>query len=454
MPIWFPWVALAMLGVIAVFVAILWVGQNPRRFSRPLGEAVEILRAGQVRVEKEMRDEAARGREETARRLHAFGESTSASVSRLAQLQHDRLEAFAGQISRLSEANEQRLDRLRETVEKQLAALQSENTKKLEEMRRTVDEKLQGTLERRLGESFRHVSERLEQVHKGLGEMQSLATGVGDLKRVLTNVKVRGTWGEVQLETLLEQVLGPGQFSKNVATRPGSAERVEFCINLPGRNPDLDEVVWLPIDAKFPQEDYERLVECQQRGDNPGVSEALRQLENRIKASAKDIRDKYLNPPHTTDFAILFLPTEGLYAEAVRRAGLVEALQRDHRVVVAGPTTLGALLNSLQMGFRTLAIEQRSSEVWKTLGAVKNEFGKFGGIIDKVQKKLQAASNEMDRARSKTKTIERKLRNVEALPAHETTRLLDTAAIDVDAAPTALHEDGEEDLAPADRDEA
>jgi DNA recombination protein RmuC len=263
--------------------------------------------------------------------------------------------------------------------------------------------------------------------------MQTLATGVGDLKRVLTNVKIRGTWGEIQLESLLEQVLGPEQYSKNVAPKPGSSDRVEFCINLPGRSEDGTETVWLPIDAKFPQEDYQRLVAGQEAGDLAAVASAQKQLETRIKACAKDIHDKYISPPHTTDFAILFLPTEGLYAEIVRHPELTEILQRQFRIVVAGPTTLGALLNSLQMGFRTLAIEKRSSEVWKTLATIKSEFGKFGGIIDKVQKKLQAASNEMDRAASKTRTIERKLRKVEALPTSETTDFLEGAGLELDS---------------------
>ncbi|MGD0783721.1 MAG: DNA recombination protein RmuC, partial [Candidatus Aminicenantales bacterium] len=294
------------------------------------------------------------------------------------------------------------------------------------------DEKLQGTLERRLGESFKLVSERLEQVHKGLGEMQTLASGVGDLKKVLTNIKVRGTWGEMQLGNLLEDILVRDQYAQNVATKPGSADRVEFAIKLPGRGDQDDQIVWLPIDAKFPKEDYERLVDASERGDLAAVEDAGRQLENRLKSEAKDIRDKYLDPPHTTDFAILYLSTEGLYAEVLRRPGLVATLQREYRVNVAGPTTLAALLNSLQMGFRTLAIEKRSSEVWNILGAVKNEFHKFGEVIDKVQKKIEEAGGVIEKARTRTRVIEKKLKTVQELPAAEAQTLLEIAGTPIE----------------------
>jgi DNA recombination protein RmuC len=263
------------------------------------------------------------------------------------------------------------------------------------------------------------VSERLEQVQRGLGEMQALASGVGDLKKVLTNVKTRGTWGEVQLGALLEQALAPSQFDTNVVTREGSDERVEFAVRLPGRGVQDERPVWLPIDAKFPQEDYQRLLDASERGEIEAVEAAGRQLEIRVKSCARDIHDKYLDPPHTTDFGILFLPTEGLYAEVLRRPGLADALQRDHRVAVAGPTTLWAILNSLQMGFRTLAIERRSSEVWTVLGAVKTHFGRFGELLSSVQKKLQEASNKMDAVSRQSRTIERKLRDVQELPAGE-----------------------------------
>jgi DNA recombination protein RmuC len=347
----------------------------------------------------------------------------------MASAQREQFDSFGQRITRLTESNEQRLELVRSTVDTRLKAIQDDNAVKLEKMRQTVDEKLQGTLDKRLGDSFKIVSDRLELVHKGLGEMQSLAQGVGDLKRVMTNVKARGTWGEVQLGSILEQVLAPDQYEKNVATKGGS-ERVEFVIRLPGSDDTGSEVVWLPIDAKFPQEDYLRLVEAADAVDEAGVAEAIKALVNRVKASAKDIHDKYINPPKTTDFAILFLPTEGLYAEVLRRPGLAEQLQRDYRVSLAGPTTLAALLNSLQMGFRTLAIQKRSSEVWSILGAVKQEFGKFGDVLDRVRKNIEAASKTIDDAGTRTRAIERRLRSVEALPAADAQALLPATLMD------------------------
>jgi DNA recombination protein RmuC len=323
----------------------------------------------------------------------------------------------------LSDANERRLEALRGTVDGRLERLQEESAKKLELMRQTVDEKLQGTLERRLNESFRLVSERLEAVQRGLGEMHTLAAGVGDLKKVLTNVKTRGTLGEVQLGAVLEQLLAPEQYVRNAAPKKDGGERVEYAVRLPGLEDGAGEVL-LPIDAKFPLEDYHRLVEAAERGDGDAVEAASRALEVRIRGCARDIHDKYLAPPRTTDFAILFLPTEGLYAEVLRRPGLVETLQRDHKVSLAGPTTLAALLNSLQMGFRTLAIQRRSSEVWRVLGAVKLEFGKFGEVIDKVERKLTEASNQLQHVGVRGRAIARSLREVETLPAHEAERVL------------------------------
>jgi DNA recombination protein RmuC len=325
-------------------------------------------------------------------------------------------EETAASLKSFSESNDRKLDAVRVAVEEKLQKIQEDNAARLEQMRQTVDEKLQGTLEKRLGESFQLVSERLEQVHKGLGEMQTLAHGVGDLKKVLSNVKVRGNWGEVQLGNLLEQVLSPDQYAANVRTREGSAESVEFAIRLPGRDDD-QPCVWLPIDAKFPQEDFLRLVEAQEKLDVQGIDEASRALEVRVRQCAQQICTKYLNPPTTTDFGIMFLPTEGLYAEVIRRTGVVELLQREHRVIVAGPTTLAAILNSLQMGFRTLAIQKRSSEVWSVLGTVKTEFSRFGGVIDKVRKKLQEATNVVDEAARRSRAVERTLRDVEELPA-------------------------------------
>ena len=325
---------------------------------------------------------------------------------------------LAATLDRLATSNEQRLGAIRDTVDGRLRALQDDNAQKLEQMRATVDEKLQSTLELRLGESFKLVSDRLEQVHRGLGEMQTLAEGVGDLKKVLTNVKTRGTWGEVQLGALLEQVLSPEQYAANVCPKGEGREVVEFAVKLPGQE-GADDTVWLPIDSKFPIEDYLRLVAAQEAADHDAVDEAGKAMEARVRMCAKDIRDKYIAPPRTTDFGVLFLPTEGLYAEVLRRPGLVEALQREYRVCVAGPTTLGAFLNSLRMGFRTLAIQKRSSEVWAVLSGVKTEFSKFGGVLEKVGKKLQEASNVVEKASTRTRAIERKLRNVEALPVAE-----------------------------------
>ncbi len=374
------------------------------------------------------RDEAASNarsvREEVSSSFKSLGDSLLARMTEIATLQKNQLEAFAQQLSALTQLNEQKLEKLRETVEERLKLLQSENSQKLEQMRATVDEKLQSTLEKRLGESFRLVSERLELVHKGLGEMQTIASSVGDLKKVLSNVKARGILGEIQLENLLEQILTVDQYAKNVATRKGSNDRVEFAIKLPARD-GTDDIVWLPIDAKFPLEDYQKLLEAQEQV-NPGlVDEFGKQLENRIKAEAKNIREKYIDPPNTTDFGILFLPVEGLYAEVLRRPGLCDLLQREYRVVITGPTTLAALLNSLQMGFRTLAIEKRSSEVWALLGAVKTEFGKFGLILEKTQKKLQEASHTIEDAAVRSRAIERKLRDVQELPAPEASAVLE-----------------------------
>jgi DNA recombination protein RmuC len=308
------------------------------------------------------------------------------------------------------------LEGVRAIVDLRLKEIQQDNAKQIDKMRATVDEKLQGTLEKRLGESFKLVSERLEQVHKGLGAMQQLASDVGGLQKVLSNVKTRGGWGEVQLGSLLEQVLTPDQFSRNVKTREDSADRVEFAIKLPGD--ENGTPVWLPIDAKFPTEDYQRLLAAQDKGDTVGIDDAMKNLEGQLKKSAKDICQKYINPPRTTDFALMFLPTEGLYAEAIRRVGLVEQVQRDCRVIFAGPTTLAALLNSLQMGFRTLAIQKRSSEVWNLLAGVKSEFAKFGDSLVKVKEKLDQASSDMDKVAVRSRAITKKLRDVEELPSN------------------------------------
>ncbi len=327
----------------------------------------------------------------------------------------DTLRTLADQLRALSDANERRLAEMRGTVEARLAALQEGNERRLEQMRATVDEKLHATLEQRLGESFRQVAERLEQVHRGLGEMQTLARDVGSLSRVLNNVKTRGTLGEVQLAALLEQVFTPEQYARNVETVPGSNARVDFAIKLPGRRDD-GAPMWLPIDCKFPRDDYERLLDAHERADRDGVEVAAKAIEHRLRVEARTIREKYLATPYTTDFGILFVPTEGLYAEALRRPGLVEALQREHRITLAGPTTLLATLTSLQMGFRTLALEKRSAEVWDVLGAVKTEFGKFGEVLARTRKKIDEASQSIDLAERRTRAMARELRAVEAMP--------------------------------------
>ena len=382
-----------------------------------------------------MRAESATGakqlREEVIVALTGITEATTKTMSEISNLQKTQLDAMSAAIAKLAELNEKKLEDVRLTVEGKLQSMQTDNAKQLEQMRQTVDEKLQGTLEKRLGESFKHVSERLELVHKGLGEMQSLATGVGDLKKVLTNVKTRGTWGEVQLGVLLEQVLNPDQYAANVATK-GGGERVEYAVKMPGNGTDKDEVLWLPIDAKFPIEDYQRLIDAQERGDIDGVEAAGKQLESRVRACAADISGKYLNPPNTTDFGILFLPIEGLFAEVIRRTGLMEVIQRDSRVVIAGPTTLWSLLSSLQMGFRTLTIQKRSSEVWNLLAAVKTEWTSYGGVLDAVQKKLHAASETLEKARVRSRAVGRKLRDVQELPAAEATALLPLSVLEDD----------------------
>lgn len=366
--------------------------------------------------------------QETTRTQNA---QIDAFAQQLAQLRGGLSQTLNEQLQQLSESNARRIAEMRATLEQQLGTLQASNSAKLDEMRQTVDEKLHATLEQRLGESFKQVAERLEQVHKGLGEMQTLAQGVGDLKHLLANVKTRGLFGEAQLGQLLEQVFTPDQYAAQVGTRPGSRERVDFAIRLPGRGED-GAPLWLPIDAKFPTEDYERLLDAQQRADAPGAEAAARALEARIRLEARSMADKYLEPPHTTDFAILFLPTEGLYAEVLRRPGLMQALQREHRVTLAGPTTLLAMLSSLQMGFRTLALEQRSSQVWQVLGAVKTEFGKFGQFVAKVKDQAEGVVKTLDAAQTRTNMMNRALKTVEALPEAQTQALLPAAEPDAD----------------------
>jgi len=418
-----PWL-IAVFGIgLALLVALLVVLLAKVAALSRSGEQQDALRSRleqigmQIeRLERELRAELAQARTESAQTAKSAREELASSLGEFTRTVHH-------QLSTLTQSNEQRLEAIRATVEQRLDLLRSDNAQKLEQMRATVDEKLHAVLEHRLGESFKLVSDRLEQVHKGLGEMQTLATGVGDLKRVLTNVKSRGGWGEVQLGALLAEVLSPGQYAKNVATRPGSSERVEYAIKFPGRGED-GTPCWLPVDAKFPLEDYQRLQDAIDRADVTAVEQSRRALEDFFKTEARKIRDKYIEPPLTTDFAILFVPTEGLYAESLARPGLADSLQRDFRVMLAGPSNLHAFLNSLQLGFRTLAIEQRSTEVWRVLGAVKTEFGKFGELLARTKDRLDAVGKTLDEAGRKSSTIARKLRDVEALPEADADRLL------------------------------
>ena len=424
-------VALAVLNLLVLLA--LWLRSKPADDAQKqdqqawLQKNFEALQVQTERLERELRTEISQsgvqGRQEAMQTLTLFQQSLLQQSAEATRTQNQQIDALAQQVNALSEANARRLTEMRGTMETQLAQLQQSNAAKLDEMRQTVDEKLQATLQARLGESFKQVADRLEQVHKGLGEMHHLAQGVGDLKHLLTNVKTRGMFGEAQLASLLEQVLTPEQYAVQVATRPGDKNRVDFAIRLPGRS-DNGQPVWLPIDAKFPNEDYERLLEAQGRADPVQAELCAKALETRIKLEAKSIAEKYLEPPHTTDFAVMFLPTEGLYAEVLRRPGLMETSQRDHRVTLAGPTNLMAMLNALQMGFRTLALEKRSSEVWQVLGAVKTEFGKFGDVLDKVRNQTQTVLNTLDQAQTRSNVMNRALRQVDALPEPEAQALL------------------------------
>jgi DNA recombination protein RmuC len=427
----------ALLLLLATLILlIILMRRRPEDLIAELHDKLLDLDHKQARLERVVKDEIMLNRQETtlndrqARQElgHTLKLSSDSIQRRLLEnvrLQKDQLDSFSQQLVAMAKLNEEKIEAMRRTMAAQLHSLQEDNAKKLEQMRATVDEKLQSTLEKRLGESFKQVSERLEQVYRGLGEMRALASGVGDLKKVLTNVKTRGTWGEIRLGHILEQILTPDQYDVNVATKKSSNDRVEFAVKLPGAQTDQDEVVWLPIDSKFPQEDYQRLMDAQEAADKELAEKSTRSLEIRVKAEAKYIKEKYLDPPHTTDFGIMFLPVEGLYAEVLRRPGLCDNLQREYRIVVTGPTTLAALLNSLQMGFRTLAIEKRSSEVWQLLGIVKAEFGKFGDVLAKTKKKLQEAGNTIDQAQVRTRAIERKLRDVQEISAADTGEMIE-----------------------------
>ena len=439
-------VALAVLNaLVLIWLALRKPDDSAAKQAEQTSTALQgFVQSSNDKVERELRREITEssrgGRQELTQAFATFQQTVVAQSAEATRTQNTQIDAFGQQLSllqktlsdtlthqlsSLSESNARRMNEVRETLEKQLAQLQTTNAAKLDEMRATVDEKLQTTLQARLGESFKQVADRLEQVHKGLGEMQTLAAGVGDLKHLLTNVKTRGIFGEAQLAALLEQVFVPDQYAVQIATRPNSKNVVDFAIKLPGRS-DSGVPLWLPIDAKFPNEDYERLLDAQGRADVAGAESAGKALEQRIRLEAKSMVEKYVEPPYTTDFAILFLPTEGLYAEVLRRPGLMEALQREHRITLAGPTTLLAIMSSFQMGFRTLALEKRSSEVWQVLGAVKTEFGKFGGMLDKARAQTETVLKTLTDGDIRKRAMDRTLRQIEALPDAQTQALLPT----------------------------
>ena len=433
-------IVLISIGIVNIcLIFIKKPGENPEitKEREETKERFVRLDSNISRIDPLIRDEFGRSRDENQKSfkdnreelnnsLKSFEEKFTENVKSFNGLQKQKFEDLINKQENIKKETEDKLREIRETVEGKLKNIQENNNKKLEEMRKTVDEKLQETVEKRFNESFKLISDRLEQVHKGLGEMQTLASGVGDLKKVLTNVKTRGNLGEIQLGAILEQILSPEQYERNAAVKQGSQERVEYVIKLPGKDND-DKSLLLPIDSKFPTEDYQRLLDVYENSGNSNPKEielVSKQFENSVKKNAKDIRDKYINPPTTTDFAIMFVPTEGLYAEILRRTGLFETLQRDFKVTVVGPTNLVAFLSSLQMGFKTLAIEKRSSEVWEILGAVKTEFGNFGNVLEKTKKKLQEAANVIDKAGVRSRAIERKLRTVQELPQEESLALL------------------------------
>jgi DNA recombination protein RmuC len=408
-----------IIGSIIVILQILIIffiknNKTDNNLDKLLSNSEKRLKDDLHTIRKDSRELAQEGRVEMGNNLNSFGNSLLKRMHESSVMQKSQLEIFSQQLMELTKQNSTKLELIRNTVEQRLTELQKDNNQKLEKMRETVDEKLQSTLEKRLAQSFQSVSERLEQVHKGLGEMQHLAVGVGDLKKVLSNVKTRGTWGEVQLGNLLEQILTKDQYQANVVTKKDSNDIVEYAIKLPGKDKNLDHI-WLPIDAKFPIEDYQRLLDAEDANDRLAIDAANKAIEKRLKDEGKKIKTKYIDPPNTTDFAILFIPIEGLYAQVLKLPGLVDFIQREYRVMITGPTTITAILNSLQMGFRTLAIEKQSSEIWQTLSEVKTEFGRFGEILERTQKKLQEASNQIDAGATRARAIERKLKNVDTL---------------------------------------
>jgi DNA recombination protein RmuC len=412
-------ISIILLSIISLILLLILNKGKSDEWIKKIAVWFDLLKNGQEDTSRIVKEEIALNREETARNskdareelsryLKDSSDSLLKRMTENAGMQKDQLDFFSKLLGDMTKLHEEKFNAMRRTLENQLRSLQEDNSRKLDQMRVIVDEKLQSTLEARLGESFKQVSERLEQVYKGLGEMRSLATGVGDLKKVLTNVKTRGTWGEIQLGNILEQILTPDQYGINVATKKNSNDRVEFAIKLPGQSADKEQIVWMPIDSKFPQEDYQRLIDAQEAADKELAGRSMKNLEIRIKAEARNIKEKYLDPPNTTDFGIMFLPVEGLYAEVLRMPGLCDFLQREYRINVTGPTTLAALLNSLHMGFRTLAIEKRSSEVWELLGAVKTEFGRFGEVLAKTKKKLKEATSTIGLRKLQALLIRRK----------------------------------------------
>jgi len=442
MEFWLLISVLALLGILTILVVliILRKGKDPFVDLIPRLDAIE---KNQSRIEIAVKDEISQNRQESGKRakgdrdelagtLKIFNENLVRQMADNSKHQKGQLDTFSKQLTDLTKTNENRMTHMTDTLEKKLKDLQEDNAKKLNEMRQTVDEKLQTTLEKRLGESFKEVSDRLKAVHEGLGEMKTLASGVGDLKSLLTNVKSRGTWGEKQLEAILEEYLTPGQYEKNVAIKTRSNERVEFAIKLPGRKDSGEEPVYLPIDSKFPQEDYQRLQDAQSQADPIKAEEAGKALEMRLKQEARTIRDKYISPPRSTDFGILFLPTESLYAEVLRRPGLTDSIQRDYRVIVSGPTTFMALLTALQMGFRTLVVEKKSAEIWKLLGAIKMDFGRFGEVLSKTHEKIMQAGDQIEKATKRTDQIRKKLDKVEDLPAEEAPKYLEPMSDETD----------------------
>ncbi|MCX7991489.1 MAG: DNA recombination protein RmuC [Proteobacteria bacterium] len=429
-----------VLLILIINSALIFRKQSDREVTNLLTELkifLQNLDKNIDKIEASLRDEFSKNREEQTKTLSSFSNNLATNMTSIAQLQKNQLDTFSSRLNELTQvfltqlkdfnsqfvnsSRESReelgknLEKIQNTLENQLKSLRDENAKKLDEMRNVVDEKLQTTLEKRLSESFKIVSERLEMVYKGLGEMQNLAVSVGDLKKVLSNVKTRGILGEIQLGNILEQILTPDQYEREVKTKKNSSEKVEFAIKLPGKG-DENPVVYLPIDSKFPMDIYHKLIESYDAGDNQKTEKAIKDLENSIKGFAKDIRDKYIDPPYTTDFAIMFLPTEGLYAEVVKRTSLIEILQSEYKIIISGPTTLSAFLNSLQMGFKTLAIEKRASEVWEILGAVKTEFNKFGEVLEKAKEKIDKASEDIEKlVGTRTKAIQAKLKRVEEI---------------------------------------